>query len=148
MWQKAWRFRALCTLPIARFVAIIARLFCVVACLAHCAILTTLFSSCIVETTELVAGFHESWIPIHIILPIMHVPAKTIDTPGEALAFIFSVCRVVWAPSLYHRDFSIILWNITYKHTPNSLCRLKSRESLMCLLSGDCHNDENTFNLR
>lgn len=32
----------------------------VVSCPAHCAILTALFSSCIVPTAELVASFHKS----------------------------------------------------------------------------------------
>ena len=43
---------------LVRYVAIITWPFCVVSCLAHCAILTTLFSSPIVEAAELVAGLH------------------------------------------------------------------------------------------
>ena len=63
-WKRIWcPHTKLLEVEMLWHVDIIALLFCVLTCLAHCAILTSLFSSCLIKADKLVAGFHWTRIP-------------------------------------------------------------------------------------
>lgn len=112
MWQKAWQFRALCTLPAVRSQIQICSYYHldVLRCVSSCSLCN---SDSIVKllhcrSSRVGGRFSLELNSIPIIPPIMHVPAntRTIDTPREALTFLFSVCSA--GTSLNRKDFSII----------------------------------------